>query len=120
MKTTPSLDFTSVRADSTSLKRFATMLQKVHQQDAKVINGKLGFGDGTKADNIDGAWATVTFASANTDTTITHNLGRVPVGYHVVSKSASTDVFNGVAAWTTTQITLQSSVAGVTVKLFIF
>lgn len=118
MKATPSLDFTTKKPEH--IGRFTNMLQKIYRNLATVVNGKIGFGDGTNADNIDGVWATVTFALANTDTAITHNLGRVPVGYHVVSKSVSADIFNGVAAWTTTQLTLQSSVAGVTVRLFIF
>jgi hypothetical protein len=118
MKAIPSLDFIVDKPEH--IKRFSTMLQKIHQQVARVINGKIGYGDGTNADNIDGVWASETFASANTDTTITHNLGRVPVGFHVVSKSVSCDIFNGVAAWTTTTITLQSSVAPATVKLFVF
>lgn len=120
MRAIPSLDFTSVKADDKSVKTFASMIQKVHQQLVRVINGKIGYGDGTTSDNIDGAWVGATFALMNTDLTLTHNLGRIPVGFHVVSKTASCDIFNGTVGWTKTQITLQSSVAGVTVKLFVF
>lgn len=87
---------------------------------ARVLNGNLGFGDGTNRDNLDGVWASpVTPGAPNTDFTITHNLGRVPVGYFVMSKSGACDVYTGSVAATSTQLTLRGTVAGVTLKLFI-
>jgi hypothetical protein len=119
MKVTPTLDFTVVSLKQSSLNRFVAMLRQVYQNLTQVINGRIGFGDGTKSDNLDGVWVTATFASANTDTTFTHNLGRVPVAYFVAKKSKSCDVFTGTLAWTSSQITLQGTVAGTTVLLFI-
>jgi len=119
VKAAPDLDFITVKADDTSLSRFAKMLQKVYRNLVLVINGNIGFGDGTHADNINGSWVSVTFASANTDTTITHNLGRIPVGYIVMTKSQACDVYTGSVSATKSQITLRGTVAGTTVTLFI-
>lgn len=118
MQATPSLDYIPPKPEQ--LGRFAQMLQKwMRNLVTLVINGHIGFGDGTLRDNLDGAWATTTFALANTDVTLTHNLGRVPVGYIVMTKSQAGDVYTGSIASTKTQITLRCSVAGTTVSLFI-
>lgn len=49
------------------------------------------------------------WAGNNTNTTITHNLGKVPTGFIVVGKFAAADVFFGTVAATTTTITLQTT-----------
>jgi hypothetical protein len=120
MKAAPNLNFSVVKPTEKSLKTFVSMLRQNYINLTKVINGSVGYGDGTNSDNISGNWATATPPNANVDFVVTHNLGRVPVGYHVMSKSASTDIYTGSVGGTKTQITLRSTVAGVTVKLFIF
>jgi hypothetical protein len=119
MKVTPTLDFTVVQPEQSSLSRFVIMLRQVYQNLARAVNGHLGFGDGVNPDNLDGVWVTVTFTSANADTTFTHNLGRVPVAYFVAKKSQACDIFTGTLAWTSSQMTLQGTVAGTTVLLFV-
>lgn len=95
-------------------------LRKLWEQLARVINYHIGFGDGVNADNVDGVWVTaVTPGTPNTNFTVTHNLGRVPVGYIPMSKTAATDIYTGSVAATTTQLTLKATIAGVTVNLFI-
>jgi len=119
LKAIPSLDFVRPVPTKRSLTQFGGVIQKVYRNLIQVVNGRIGYGDGVHSDNIDGIWVSVTFALANTDTLITHNLGRLPVGYHVMTKSASCDVYTGGVASTDTQITLRGTVAGVTVNLFI-
>jgi hypothetical protein len=48
-----------------------------------------------------------TWAASNTDTTITHNLGRKPIGYYITKKSKTCDVYDGSVVATKTQITLR-------------
>ena len=97
-----------------------TTLRSNWQKLQNVVNAHIGFGDGINADNIDGVWATVvTPLVANTDFTITHNLGRVPVGYIPMSKTAATDIYTGSVSATTTTLTLRATGTGVTVNLFI-
>lgn len=108
------------KADVTWLSPFTAMLQKLYQQLARTINGNLTFGDGTNPDNISVFYATVTPAVANVDFVLTHNLNRVPAGYLAVEKSAACDVYTGSVAPTATQITLRSSVNGVTLRIMVF
>ena len=101
-------------------KGLKNMFQQAWSQMVKVVNYNIGYGDGVNADNINGVWNTfVTPGAVNTDFTITHNLGRIPVGYHVMQKSASCDIYTGSVPATATQLTLRASAAGVTVKVFI-
>ena len=86
----------------------------------QVLNGKISFGDSHGSDNIDGVMITAAFTvGANSDQTFTHNLGRVPVGYIVLSKSAAGDVYTGSVSATATQITLRNTSTSVTDVLFI-
>ena len=97
---------------------FARMLLKVWQNAAFIWNGGISFGDGSKTDNIAGVWVSVTFAAPNVDQTVTHNLGRIPVGYIPMTKSATCDVYTGSVGATKTQITLRGTTTS-TVLLFI-
>ena len=97
------------------------MMQRLYQQLARVINGGISFGNGTQTDNISGAWANISFPTANVDVTIMHNLGRVPAGWLLVSKNIACDLFLGTKVPTTTTLTLQSSAVGAVVaRIFIF
>lgn len=105
------------------LPRFQKMLRKLYEQLARVINGGVSFGDSANSlsDNIDGIWSSTTTAGvANTDFTVTHNLGRVPSGWIVAMQDKAASVYLGSVAATSTAITLRCSVATVAVRLFIF
>lgn len=116
----PNLDFVALLPTKASLSNFLQMLRKVYTNLALTFNGKIGFGDGTNFDNISGTWANTTAPAApNTDFTITHNLGRVPVGYWVMQKDRACDVYTGSVAATTTQLTLRATVASAVLRLFI-
>ena len=120
MQATPNFDFTTVQPTQPSLNSFVQMLVKIYKNLVAVINGKIGFGDGTNADNIDGVWVgIVTPVTPNTDLLVTHNLGRIPVGYVAMTKNAACDLYNGSVAPTTTQITLRATGSSVIIKLFI-
>lgn len=102
------------------LKRFAFMLRKLYEQLARVFNGSIGFGDGTHSDNISGAWAAVAdTGGANTNFTVTHNLGRLPVGYILMKADRAVSIYTGSVAATTTQLTLKANVANAAVSLFV-
>jgi hypothetical protein len=120
MKATPNLNFTTVLPTKESLATFVTMLRSIYQHLTDVINGHIGFGDGTNADNVDGAWVNVvTPAAPNTDFTVNHNLGRLPVGYWIMQKDRAVDVYTGSVASTKTQLTLRATVASAVIRLFI-
>lgn len=94
--------------------------KRVWEQAARIVNGGISFGAGTTKDNIDGVWVTVAnTGAANTNFVVTHNLGRIPVGYWLMQKDRAVDIYTGTIAATTTQITLKATVANAAVVLFI-
>jgi hypothetical protein len=57
----------------------------------------------------------------NTDTTIIHNLGRVPIGYYVAKKTQSCDVYDGSILPTDSTITLcNTNGTGADTVIYIF
>lgn len=84
------------------------------------INGKLSMvGDGTngsQSGNIDGQIKEFTFALANTDYVIPHDLERVPVGIVVLDVNQDGAVVRGTnrGSWGMTSFQLRCSVAGTT------
>lgn len=85
----------------------------------RAINKGLTFGNGTDIDNIKGAWATFTSnATPDAEFSVSHNLGRAPVGWLVFTRDKAGVLYLGVSAWTTTQVFLKCNVASVTFKVF--
>jgi Zn-dependent oligopeptidase len=73
----------------------------------------------TFTDNIQSTQVTVTFgAAANVDTTINHNLGRIPVSFQVFCDRAA-HIYKGTVAWTATTITLKSDTANAVATILI-
>jgi hypothetical protein len=77
------------------------------------VNGGLDF-----ATNFNQKTVTATFSSANTDTAIQHNLGRVPVGYFSIGQTAALIVYNGTSPSTSSVIYLRASAAGSATLIF--
>ncbi len=95
-------------------------LKRQYEEIARALNGRVGFGDGTDSENIEGTWISVTTpGTPNTDFTVTHGLDRLPAGYLVMVKAAAVDIFDGSVAATISQITLRATVGSVAIKLFI-
>ena len=114
------LEYQTMRFCAPWLGQFVKNLQKTWESAGRVINGQLSFGDGLSPDNLAGSWVdVVTPGVANTDFTVSHNLGRLPVGYWIMQKDKACDVYQGGVASTVTQLTLKASVATATLKLFV-
>ena len=86
------------------------------------LNKDGGVGGGTRSYNLDAVWvAYVSNGTANTEDTVTHNLGRIPVGIWVGIPDKSAVVYaDNEAAWTTTTIRLKASASSVTVNVLVF
>lgn len=90
------------------------------------LNGRVRFGPGTSGnngENIAGQFITITTnAVANTESTFTHTIGSVPVGYLILWQDKAGSIYQGpttLTAWTNTTISLKCSVASVQFKLFL-
>src|SRR5882762_11400739 len=120
MKAAPNLNFTVIKPEQKSLSDFVQMLKTVYQNFIQVLNGNIGFGDGTIPDNISGSWINVVAPVApNTDFTVNHNLGRLPVGYWPMQKDRACDVYTGSVVATKTALTLRATVASAVLRLFV-
>ena len=74
-----------------------------------------------KAGNLNAKWAVFTSnASANTEDTVAHKLGRVPLGWLAAIPDKAANIYLGTTAWTTTDIYVKTSVATVAWKLILF
>lgn len=78
----------------------------------RVVNGQLDF-----ATNFTAKTISVTFSTPSVDVSVSHGLGRVPIGYIIVSLSAPLVVYTGIGAWSTGTITLRASAAGIATLL---
>src|SRR5205823_11447248 len=106
-----------LRGGEVAADALAQDLETIWQRVSKLLNGGISFGNGTQSDNVDGVWANiVTPGVADTDFTLTHNLGRVPVGYIVKSKSAACDVYDGSVVASKTQLTLRATAANISIR----
>jgi hypothetical protein len=102
------------------LSKILGSLDKTYNRLASIINGQLSFGNGTDSDNIDGVWVSVlTPTPGDTDFTVTHNLGRLPVGYILMEADLPSLIYTGSVAATTTEITLRNATDGANIVLFI-
>jgi hypothetical protein len=86
------------------------------------LNKDGGVGGGTRSYNLDAVWvAYVSNVTANTEDTVSHNLGRIPLGIWVGIPDKSAVVYaDNEAAWSTTNIRLKASAATVTVRILVF
>lgn len=102
------------------------ILQEQINRIFTVFQGRVSFGtgvDGVSGQNIEGEWHTYTSnAVANTEDTLGHTIGAVPLGYIVVYQDKAGSLYQGPAtgtAWTSSNIYLKCSVASVAFLLFL-
>lgn len=105
---------------ASAIDRFRQATKKYAERLANIINGQLSFGNGTALDNMQGRWInTVTPGAPNTDFTVTHSLGRVPVGWLTISIDKAGVIYLGTIAATTQDLTLKCSTATTTIRIFV-
>lgn len=90
----------------------------VTQQMGKVLSGNVSFGASTnnvdQDINIDCFKATGTApGTANTEFSIAHQLGRIPIGFIVASVDQAAIIYKSTTAWTSSHIYLKCNVASV-------
>lgn len=92
----------------------------------QAVQGRISFGtgvDGTQSGNIEGEWQEFTSdAMANTEFSVTHTIGSIPLGYIIVAQDKAGSLYqmdDTGTAWTSTTIYLKCSVASVTFLTFL-
>jgi len=106
-------------------KEYLTALDSDVANLTRLAQGRVRFGsgtDGAKGENIQGEYQEFTsHASANTEFSVTHTLGAIPLGYIIMWQDKAGNLYQGPTTgtnWTSTTISLKSS--GTSVKYNIF
>jgi hypothetical protein len=97
-------------------------VKRVTEDMYKLTLRNISFGTEINGDdqNIAGQMVEVGLTgAANTQFTVTHNLGRVPLFYDVKYNNTAGVVYDSGTAWTTTQVFLKCSAASAKLILFI-
>jgi len=95
---------------------FYQTTQDFTTQAIKILNRGIIF-----TDNVD--CRSLSFTSSATpdaSNTVAHTLGKIPIGYIVVYKDKTGDLYDGGTTWTTTNIYLKSNVASVAFRIIVF
>lgn len=111
-------------------KTMSVSLKNGFQSLVNTLSSGVSYGQKTdntdQGQNIDGEWVTLTTpGSPGTEFTVPLGSkfsvsGRIPVGFHVMNKDNTCDVYAGTTPWTSSNIYLISTTAAVNLKLFVF
>ena len=88
-------------------------------------HGRVRFGSGTDGDrgeNMSGEFQQFTTTTANTEVTVAHTIGAIPIGYIVLWQDKAGSLYQGPTtgtAWTDSNIYVKCSAADVTFLIFI-
>lgn len=107
---TTSDQITSIEDDPQKFRYIQLFLQNVKS----ILNGNIEFDKNMLINSF-----SVDFTVANSDTTIVHNLGKIPKGYIIIGKTVAMDVYDGTITSTTQNITLKSTVVGTAKIIFL-
>jgi hypothetical protein len=85
--------------------------------------GRVRFGDGADGEigeNVSGEFQVISDTGAiNTEFTVAHTLGAVPIGYIVTKISKAGIIYDSGTTWTSSNLYLKCSVANAAVSLFL-
>jgi hypothetical protein len=87
------------------------------------LKGRLRFGsptDGYRGENISGEFQVFTSnATPDTEDTVAHTIGAVPVGYIVLKQNKAGSLYLGTTSWTSSNVYFKSNVASVAFTIFL-
>lgn len=114
------MKFNQVTPPLTSSPRFIeeliSMLRGILGNLAALFDKGISFSDNTDSKTVSGT----SNAIANTESSFSHGLSRVPTGFIVVSLDKGAVLYNGASANTTTLIYLKSTVASTAFTVLVF
>lgn len=72
----------------------------------------------TRSTSFDGHWTEVIIGVA--ETTVPHDLGRVPLDGIIFRRTSGSTIFRGSTAWTATDVYLQASTEATLIRIVLF
>lgn len=102
------------------IQQFMTdILSMAYRLSFKAKDGTLD--DGKRSYNLDAVWVNyVSNGTADTEDTVSHALGRIPVGLWCGIPDKNAVIYDSGTTWTNSDIYLKASAATVTVNLLVF
>lgn len=86
----------------------------------KILRTNVSFGSVGFPDNMAGVMLSGnTGVAANTQFTVTHNLGVIPVGFIILRRDQHCSIYDTGTAWTTTQIFVAADAPNVNYTIFV-
>lgn len=106
-----------------STRRGVVTQDRFNEQTAKVLSN-ISFGSTTSNGDPDqnmAIWKATGVSPnvAGTEFAITHGLGRIPIGYNVVSADKAGHIYRSTTAWTATTAYFKADVASINYVIFI-
>lgn len=108
--------------DNSDIKNYDTDFNTV----ITCLQGRVRFGPGTsgnRGENIQGQFLQITTnGTKDTESTFTHTLGSIPIGYIVLWQNIAGSIYQGPTtgtAWTNTTLSLKGSANSITALLFL-
>lgn len=119
MKVAKDYTFNENRDLKPQVRRLDANLKKLFD----LAQGRIRFGrgnDGDRGENLQGEFQVFTSnATPDTEDTIAHTVGAVPVGYIVLKQDKAGSLYLGSTAWTSTNVYFKSDVASVAFTVFL-
>lgn len=109
-KVSSTADLGSIKDATEFMKSASAVIKDI----VDTANGKLEFDSNLKTQTV-----SVTFLSANTNTSVSHGLKKTGVKYFAVKKTAACDVYDGTGQTSSSTMSLKGSAAA-TVTLILF
>lgn len=117
---------TQVLNEALPLEQQIQILQRQVDKLYRALQGRISLGtgvDGVSGQNVEGEWRTyVSNGAPNTEDTLAHTVGSIPLGYIVVNQDKAGSIYQGPTtgtAWTSSNIYVKCSIASVTFLLFL-
>jgi len=114
---------TQLNQNSDDIKSQLLSLDNDVQKIFQALQGRIRFGtgaDGARGENISGEFQVVSdTGAANTEFSVAHTLGSVPIGYIVIKNNKAGAVYDGTSAWTSTTLFLRHEAANSAITVFL-
>lgn len=126
MRTVKVSNYIGIGDDKERLDSFCKDINRDVEELFTVFNGRVRFGiggDGDRGENISGEFQQFTsHATPNTEFSVNHGLGAIPVGIIIMWQSAAGSLYQGPTTgtnWTSSTIYLACDASSVTFNVFL-
>lgn len=104
------------RARNKQEEELYTVLQTYFNDITKILDGGIVYSDNFDVDIV----SFTSDAVADSEDTVSHDLGKVPTGFHIINRDKAGILYDSGTSWTSSNIYLKSNLASTTYKIIVF